>query len=386
MAVPLSFGHLVQVTCMRAGNPGGPEQRECWGTFASQYVSKFWDQYKSASTREDKNMALAVLQNIKFGGQATKLKDLIYGKMAGESDEHRAMAVWAAGWDSFRAGGINYFMPVFANKNNPHELRTSALTMIFYSMPSATDLARVLAVLKTEKDYEVYNFAYTLFEQWANDINPCHKSTADKARFFLKYMKQFSQYETDFGFGVSKTFIRQYDKKKYGYGGSYHYYTVGSHQSTMPLTVGMSVSNNFMNTYSSYSLGIHLRIEGLAKGLIRKFKTMDPATWKTSDLEKILSSDMNIRARPDQPVRVSVTIQIKGATVLHRTYDENDAKEGGKLAKFMENMSGLGDTYSINHQRAVQFGSLLYEQPSEIGLPLAYVDSLTWSAHLQVLD
>ena len=304
--------------------------------------------------------------------------------MAGESDEHRAMAVWAAGWDAYTQGGVNYFIPVFASTSNTHEARMAALTMVMYSNPSTTDLARILAVLKTEKDYEVYNYAYSLFEQYANSINPCYKSTGDKARFFLKYMKQYSQYETDYGFGVSKSYIREYTKKKFGYGGAYHYYVMGSHISTMPLSVGMTVTNNFMHTYSSHSLGIHLRIEGLAKGLIRKFKTMDPATWKTADLEKILGSEMNIRDRKDQPVRASVTIQIKGAIVLHRTYDETDAEQGGKLANFLENLSGLGDTYSINHQRAVQFGALLYEQPSEIGLPLAYVDSLTWSAHVQV--
>ena len=80
--------------------------------------------------------------------------------------------------------------------------------MIFYSKPSATDLAKVLAVLKTDTDYEVVNMAYSMFEQFATTINPCHAELKDKAKFFLKYLKQYSRYETEYGFGVSKTFSR----------------------------------------------------------------------------------------------------------------------------------------------------------------------------------
>ena len=86
--------------------------------------------------------------------------------------------------------------------------RINALAMIFYSKPSATDLAKVLAVLKTDTDYEVVNMAYSMFEQFATTINPCHAELKDKAKFFLKYLKQYSRYETEYGFGVSKTFSR----------------------------------------------------------------------------------------------------------------------------------------------------------------------------------
>ena len=43
----------------------------------------------------------------------------------------------------------------------------------------------------------------------------------------------------------------------------------------------------------------------------------------------------------------------------------------------------MGDEYKLNHHRMVQFGGVLYEQPSEIGQPLVYMDSTSWSAHLK---
>merc|ERR1712223_2015776 len=196
-------------------------------------------------------------------------------------------------------------------------------------------------------------------------------------------MKQYSRYETEYGFGVSKAFEREYQQNKYGYGGAYQYWVVGSHKSTTPLTVGMSISNTFFRTYQSNRLHVSIRLEGLAKALIRKFKTMDPGTWKVDDLQKILNNEMNIRERPDQPVRVKLYIMVKQAVVFSRAYDENSAKEGGKLHDFFQGIKDMGDDYTINHQRVLQTGAALYEQPSDIGMPMAYMSSMTIGGHLK---
>jgi hypothetical protein len=382
MAIPLAFGHLVKTTCMRAGDY--PAIRECFGSFASKYVSKFWNDYKSATTREEKALALSVLQNIKFGGIAEKLKPLIYGQLEGETSEMRSHAIWAAGWDAAITGnGIKYFMPIFADKSIDHEIRLSAVAMVFYSRPSSTDISTIMAILKTEKDYEVVNYVFTLMEKFANSINPCEQKTGETVKYFLKYLKQFSEYETDWGFGVSKTFQRQFHKAKFGYTGTYSFYSIGSHKSTTPLCMGMGISTNLFHTYENNMLGIHLRVEGLAKGLIRKFKTMDPSVWKTADLESILSSEMNIRERPDQPVRVAVMFMLKGTVVFHRLYDETSTKEGGKITQFIESLTGLDETYTINHQRVFQVGTLLYEQPTDIGIPMAYINGITTMADIK---
>ena len=44
----------------------------------------------------------------------------------------------------------------------------------------------------------------------------------------------------------------------------------------------------------------------------------------------------------------------------------------------------MGDDYIINHQRMLQTGAALYEQPSEIGLPMAYMSSVTVGGNLKV--
>ena len=42
-----------------------------------------------------------------------------------------------------------------------------------------------------------------------------------------------------------------------------------------------------------------------------------------------------------------------------------------------------GNDYKINHQRMLNFGSSVYEQPNEIGLPVAFFDSMTVLAQLK---
>ena len=128
----------------------------------------------------------------RFGGQSKLMKDLAYGKTSDDS-EFRTAAVWAAGWDAMFNGGVNYFFPIFANQKENHEVRQAALTMIFYSKPSTSDMGRIMAVLQTDTCYETINFAYTIFEQFANTINPCHEQTKGAAAFFLKFMKQYSR-------------------------------------------------------------------------------------------------------------------------------------------------------------------------------------------------
>ena len=119
------------------------------------------------------------------------------------------------------------------------------------------------------------------------------------------------------------------------------------------------------------------RIEGLSKGILRKFRKVDPETWKTSDLQKVLSGDMGIRERPDQKVNVQVTIRVKGTIVVHRQYDDGDTEEGGKFKTFFSEFQDLGDQYSVNYARAINLASALYEQPSNLGIPMAFMASMT---------
>merc|ERR1712088_499091 len=151
----------------------------------------------------------------------------------------------------------------------------------------------------------------------------------------------------------------------------------------MPLEVNLAISSTYMNSYWTNNLNIRLRIEGVSKYFLKWFTTMDPTTWKTANLEKIFHDEMKIRARPEQPVRAWVQIMVKGAVVFSRSYDETSAMQGGRLREFFENFMAMGNDYRINHQRMFNLGNMLYEQPTELGHPVAYIDTNTWSLNLR---
>ena len=88
--------------------------------------------------------------------------------------------------------GWETFAPLFADRSLTSELRISALEMLFFSKLNGAQMASIVTTLYRDPDYEVINYAYTLFERYANSIDPCDKSRAHLAGFFLKMMKQFS--------------------------------------------------------------------------------------------------------------------------------------------------------------------------------------------------
>ena len=230
MAVPLFFGHLVRITCERAGRGDlkDPEFLACAKSLGNKWINHFWDKFNSANNRENKNMYLSTISNIRYGGASELLKPLIYGESS-ELSEFRSSAIWAVLWEvSMKRDVFNYYFPVFAERSNPHEVRMSAAFAIMHNNPSSTEIARIVNILSVEKDYEIINGIFSLLESKANSISPCDRKVKQAASFFLKYLKQFSKYETEYGFGVTKSYSRQFHKKKYGYGGSYMYYVTGS--------------------------------------------------------------------------------------------------------------------------------------------------------------
>lgn len=383
MALPLSYAHLVRMTCERAGhNFRDPEIRECAEDLGAETAEYFFKMYKDANDRKMKNLYMGALKNLRWGGLSKLLKPMIYGK-TDDGYEQRTFALWAVVHEIAHTGkGFDYLFPVFAERKNHHEIRMSAAAAIMGMYPSSDEIAKIVAILSTEKDFEIINGVFSLLKKKADSISPCDRKIKKIAGFFLKYLKQFSKYEVDTGFGVTKVYERQFDKKKYGYGGSYSYYVIGGHDSTTPLSLGMGINSYVHSSYQVKVFKVHLRIEGLAKSLIRKFKTSDPTLWKTGDLKSIFTQ-MGIKERSDQPLRASVSISFKGVIVILRSYDDSETQEGGKLKNFMDQVQNLGNDYLINHQRVLNVGNVIIEQPTVVGIPVAKVNYVTTMMSLE---
>jgi hypothetical protein len=73
---------------------------------------------------------------------------------------------------------------------------------------------------------------------------------------------------------------------------------------------------------------------------------------------------------------------VKGTIVAHRQYDESDGEKEGKIGTFFSQIKDMGDAYSINHVRAINLASAVYEQPTNLGIPMATMSSMTAIAHI----
>lgn len=373
-AWPVVMGHLVKMTCSRANvHKQGDRKQEkaCFASLGAEWVKKLFQKYKSAGNRQEEISALAGIHNIGFGGTSDTLEPIIDGSMP-VSSEIRAIALWSAMPENLVKNKLmNVYFPIFAEDKNDHETRIHALNIMLTEPLTTRKMARIVTVLRNDKDYELINYVFTKLEAVAGSIDPCGEKSAEVAGFFLKYLKQFSLYRPDYGFGVSKTYLRQFTKDKYGYSGEYSFSTIGSHESTTPIMVSMKMAATFQKSYHVHQVNVILRVEGLAKGLIRKFKSMDQQTWKTNDLESIFR-EMNIQQRPSQPVKVAYIIMLKNTIAFTGSFDMNSPS---KMTNFMDSLKTVVGR-PINHQRIFAGARFTLEQPTDIGLPAAYGISL----------
>merc|ERR1719427_2575832 len=261
---------------------------------------------------------------------------------------------------------------------NSHGARVAAIDQIFMlNRVDVTTMSMIMTQMFAEQDNEVLNYVFTLFDKYANSKYACSgERKAEKAKYFLKYMKQMGIHGLDYGFGISKTYRQSFIEEQYGYAGGFEYWVLGSHSSTTPLEVGMTMDANLFGGYQSNMWTMNIRIEGLGKSIARKFIKMPENEWRLQDLQNVFSS-MGVALKPDQPIKVEFIVLLKDVVVLHRMFDERAGEKGGKLKEFLSSLQKSGNEYSLNYQRVLQWGSTIYEQPTESGLPMAYASALT---------
>jgi hypothetical protein len=251
MAIPLALGHMVRRTCERAGetHEDYDTMKQCARDLGATWARKFKAAYDGTNNKEEKSLYVNALVNMRWGVSQVAMP-IVRDNNAEPAD--RISALWAAFFDLYVKKEVNALaFELYSDTSLEHEIRISAVQMLFYAKPSSTDIAQVVAVLRNEKDYELVNFVFALLDRYANDITPCNKKTSELSAYFLKYLKQLTGYNIDWGFGVSKTYQRSFVKEKYGYSGSYKFWTIGAEASTTPISVGMEIDSTLQNGYKT---------------------------------------------------------------------------------------------------------------------------------------
>merc|ERR1711892_729353 len=358
MAAYMSFGHLVRRTCELAApqsfqkvdsdfNKFAQRKSECLDQLLNPMVEKYFEEFEGIemSQMNDMNKFISMFANFKWGKVSELLKPIIMGDAELEVEVYptaiRVNAMFAVYENVIENGeDIEFFLPLVLDTSEEPEIRITAFKYLMKGNPDTTTFVKIYTNMLHEPSFEVFNFIYTSFEKMAYswDIEPCCQNQQQFARYYLKYWKQYMWVRPQYEFEARS---QQFEGH------------------TMQL------------------FGIKIRMEGLAESLGIKIKEMYFDDWSIDDLKDVLFEQMSVQERTKQEIKLELTLTLKNTMVFQRFFNQES------FVELFEYLASLMENFSFQKQLALTMGSVLYEQPSDIGFPVAYYAGLTSTVNVE---
>jgi len=375
-AIDLSYAHLVRKACH-----DHQTQEEC---FKGLHIEEFFNRFEALNV-DDHNLLhhyMLVFYNFRESEiMEQKLKAIIFDK-AGKvySNAIKTQAIFAIESRAIRMGKEKeLFLPIFLNRNENHEVRIAAFDALMRGYPTTTTFNKIMTYMIFETDFEVFNYVYTAFDKFATHYNePCGKGVHEYAKYFIKYWKQHMWQKPKYTIGVSKTFSNSFMQDKYGYSGSIDVHTVGSKKATTPISIMVDVRAQNFQHLTTQMFGIVLRMEGVAEKIVHKIRTLleTPSMGQIEKLKEILFTDLNIRERKDVPAKFTFFLMLRDNIVFEFHLQDKERELNMNFEKFQaffHQIKSLSAAFDLNKHFGLSFATFLYEQPTDFGVPMAYV-------------
>merc|ERR1712106_245792 len=371
-AVDLSYATLVRRTCHQLST-----QQDC---FSALHVGEFIKKFEKLAVDDHAKLQhlMAVFRNFRDSEVLeNKLQSIILGQSALRYDSAlKTQAVFALAERAIRRGkGIDYFLPIFLNRNEDHEVRLAAFDMLMRSTPSITIFNKIMTHMIYETDHEVFNYVYTAFEKFATMHNdPCGHILHDYAQYYIKYWKQHMWQKPKYSIGVSKTFTNTFVEKKYGYAGAIDVHTIGSHKEATPLSIRIDIKSHRYNHVTVQDFGVFLRMEGVASKVVDKIRSMTTAgTLEIEKLKDILFTDMNIRQRSALPAKICLILMRKNTIVFeYHLVDSEITDILSKLKEYVFKIGTMQEVFKLSKHLGLGWDMFSYEQPTDFGVPMTH--------------
>jgi len=314
-----------------------------------------------------------------------KLKAIIF-KKEGKIYDHgiRAMAVLALKDRAIRYGiEKELFMPILLNRDEHHEVRIAAFETVMNGYPTSTTLAKIMLYMIYETNNEVFNYIYTAFEKYAKDVNkPCMRQVHEYARYYLPWLKNNLWMKPKYTFGLSKTYRTFFSKEKYGYSEDIDFKIIGSYRTTTPLSIEVDWMSSRLQHVTTKVLGLKLRMEGVAEKFLMIIKNMllGQQTFNSERLMDIMKNDLKIRERKDVPAKFSLLLTYFDNVVFEFHLEDSDLMTIKNwlnletIKDLLMRMKGLTALYNFRKHSGFAMMSYLYEQPTELGVPMVFED------------
>ena len=376
-AIDLSYAHMVKKTCMDT-----MVQEKC---FNDLHTHEFIKRFEALSVDDHANLQhyMYVFYNL-HGSDVleNKLREVIFNVSPKKYDSAlRTQAIFALASKALSKGAeVKYFLPIFLSRIESHEVRIAAFDILMSGKPTATVFNKIMTYMIYETDYEVFNYVYTAFEKYAtHNHEPCGQGRHAFAKYFIKYWKQHMWQKPKYSLGVSKTFSNVFTEQKYGYSGSMDVHTIGSYKTASPLSIMVDMSSQRFQSFNMQVFGTFIRMEGVAEKVVDKIKDfVFNGKFDFQKLKELLFTNMNIRQRPNVPAKVDFVVMMRNNVVFeYHLMDTEIMSVMNNLNKYFNKLTTIHDVFNFNKHFGLTWDMFLYEQPTDFGVPMAYVSGAT---------
>ena len=176
----------------------------------------------------------------------------------------------------------------------------------------ATTLSMIVTQMFSERDVQMLNYVFTLFEKYSKSSHNCGGGAKMKmVGYFLKYMKKLRLHKADYGFHVSQTYRQEAQD------GGHEVWLIGGGESFLPEEIRFRLDSNQFGGYQTNLLEIRVRTQGLSEAVSEMFYKRDKIVWKTEDLAEVLRK-MGIVLKQNPIVEMEIEIKVKDVIVFQK--------------------------------------------------------------------
>jgi hypothetical protein len=191
-AVYLTVGSMMRTLCSNNRNLAAVESKTnkqfCPTSLKEKFVQKIIQEFESTESQYERILLIKTLSNSGLNQIIKPLQKIIQMQQKQMPTVVRIEAILALRHLCGQIPNqvIRILMPIYMNRNEFSEVRTSALFQILQCQPSKPILDQIARSLKTERNHQVTSFTYTILQTMANSSIPCEKRVAEDLKLCLR--------------------------------------------------------------------------------------------------------------------------------------------------------------------------------------------------------
>ncbi|CAG7836465.1 unnamed protein product [Allacma fusca] len=341
----------------------------------SKYITYFEGKLANKESFEIQTLGVHGLRNLAVGKSLDKLLEIVTGP-TDVSLSVRVQAIWSLRPLAFEEDSklFEKLLPVFYNRSEPCEIRTSIFSFLMSCNPDKRVLHEISYFMWTETCPQTANLVRATLLNLAKSTNPCAGESKYYAQTILKYLPPGAIDPTR-----TTTYAINYYDEEHGFGQETVVALQKGGSTSLPISVYLG-QNTYIGGYAASHRGIYIRLEGLGKAIGRKL-----AALRNADVEEIknILGKIDVKTRPTTPLKLEVAVLYHGKTVLYFAADERTIDT---LPQLLHRLGEIKSSSALNLQKSILEGGALYQQPMEIGVPIVVTSALTYTVAIAMND